>query len=735
MKRSIWLLLLILLMGLAGCGGGGETAGGETAVTEAESTDTDMAATESESADVEAVVEDTVEAAGPEPTEAAEEEAMETAVTETDPTTEEDEGETAVVSASEPTAELLLTEVTYITESFLGSQTEESIYAGDCIVRLLNNGQMVLYGDNSFEFIPADPTGVTDCLALDENTALTGSYQMDVNLFTVDYNFSSLLMVLKEDVALETSVYGFVGERLPSGDFRGGFGFDILSSGDFGSGDVLYLSDEDLLAGAEPDGETVPPIEVVYSVNEALAEFDEPILLPPPPDYQVGATINTLSFGAVTRLPAAEAAADYQGYMSSLGWTLDDTFTEGNLIRLGFSRNAEFATVSFRHVLATTIEGFFQLSGEPWTAVPQIPLPADAQLSRFFLDQNYELPVDSDRDAIAQLYEDMSAGELAAAGWTLASSSRSDNRHALIWSRPSGQSSVGISDVSSLNKVGVTFSFNTAVPAITEVNVLFSDVGSGQVEALTDLVALHGLSIEVNDREVDEAAAVSALCDGTADLISGSPTLAAAARQQCPEGLVEFTVAQVPLVVAINQENDWARSMTTAEAIAALTTAQTWADVNPAWPDTPILRALPATDTAVYEALVNELLGGDAAALSGAANVFQFNTGFDVIWNGVSSGAGAIGFAPIDAVLENADEAAAVQLAGLAPGDAAYPLKLPLVLVTRDTTLRDSLPLAAFVGQALLPDADVAPELVGYQPVDAATQQRNEALWLEAVGE
>lgn len=717
--RLVWMIGFIS-WALVACGG---AADGDTAVSEqpavAESEAPTAVANAPEPEPTEPITEPVTEMDVPEPT-ATEEAAEET-------------GETAEV-ANDIVAQLSLTEVAYITESFLGSQTEASIYAGNCLARLLNNGQIILYSDNSFELMIADAASVADCFAFEDGTTLTGTYTMDDGTFTINYNFDEPLLVQNGDATIETFVDGFVGEQLPSGNFRGGFSFSILTSGDFGAGDIFYLVDGDLVVDTGEEEETVPALDLVYSVNEALAEFDEPILLPPPPDYQVGATSNSLSFGAVTRLPAAEAAADYQGYMSGLGWTLDDTFTEGNLIRLGFSRNAEFATVSFRHVLATTIEGFFQLSGEPWTAFPQIPLPADAQLSQFFLDQNFELPVDSDRDAIAQLYEELSAGELAATGWTLESSSRSDVRHSLIWSRPSGQSSVGISDVSSLNKVGVSFSFNTAVPAITEINLLFSDVGSGQVEVLVDQVSLNGLSIEANDREMDEAAAVSALCDGTADLISGSPALAAAARQQCPEGLVEFTVAQVPLVVAINQENDWARSMTTAEAIAALTTAQTWADVNPAWPDTPILRALPATGTAVYEVLVNELLGGDAAALSGADNVFQFNTGFDVIWNGVSSGAGAIGFAPIDALLENADEATAVQLDGRTTDDDAYPLKLTLVLVTRDTTLHDNLPLAAFVGQALLPNADVAPELVGYQPVDSATQQRNEALWLEAVG-
>lgn len=641
--------------------------------------------------------------------------------------------ETMTVSGDSIIATLALTEVQYLTDSFLGPQTDESIYAGNCIARLLNNGQLVLYGDNSFEFIPVNLAGMTDCLMLDDNTSLSGSYQMDDNGFTVDYNFSELLMVLKEDFVLETSVSGFVSERLPSGDFRGGFGFDIRSSGDFGSGDVLYLADEDLLAGAEPDGEAVPPIEIVYSVTDALAGFDAPILAPPPPDFIANATENRLSFGSASQLPAAEAVSLYKGYMSGLGWVVSQESTEGNTVTLAFSRDAEHATIWVRSGLATVVYGSFDLFGEPWTAVPQVPLLEDAQLSTFRYSQNYDLPAATNLDDLVQYYQTTINNELASAGWTFESSSGSETRKGVSWSRPGGRSSASISDVASQNRVGVTINYAYTEPALTGIELAMSDVGLGQLETLAEQFKFQSMAI--NESQVNEAAAVSAFCEGTVHVISGSPALAAAARQACPEGLVEFTVAQVPLAIVINQENDWARSMTTAEAVAALTTAQTWADVNPSWPDSPIVRAVPTTGTAVYDMLVNELLGGDAASLSSASNLFQYDTGFGVVWNVVSQVPEAVGFAPIDDVLEYADDVAAVQLDGNTTADDAYLLQLPLMLITRDTTLRDSLPLAAFVGQALLPDEETALQQVGYLPVDAATQQANEALWLEVVGE
>lgn len=639
-----------------------------------------------------------------------------------------------VVNADAVLAELTLTEATYITESFLGSQTEDSIYAGNCLARLLNNGQMVLYGNGRFELTLADTASVADCFTFEDGTTLTGTYEMDGGFFAVDYDFDEPLFVQNGDATIETVANGYVDEQLPSGAHRGGFGFEIRGSGDLGSGSLLYLVEGDLLADAAPDGESVPPIEIAYTVRDALANYDAPIFAPPPPNYTANAGRNDLSFGSASRVPAPEAVNLYKGYMSSLGWVVTQESTEADTTSIVFARNAEQAIIWVREGLTTIVWSSVSLSGEPWTAVPQMPLLEDAVLSGFRYGQNYELPVESNLDELVAYYQTTVNDELSAAGWTFDSSSGSETIKNISWTRPGGWTSASISEVSSQNRVGVNFSYAYTEPAVTGVDLTVTGTGAALAERIATQFEYSEMTIVVSEGDVETA--VSALCNGTADVISTAAPLDDSAKQTCPGGqVVDFVIADMPLAVVINSENDWARNMTSAEAAAAFTTAQTWADVSPAWPDTPILRALPATGSPAYEALVATLFGGDATSLAEAANVFQFDTGFDVIWNGVGNGAGAIGFAPIDAVLENGDVATAVILDGNNPGDEGYLLTLPLVLSTLDTTMQTNLPLAAFLSTALNLSGDAAPQQVGYLPVDTATQQANEQTWLAVMGQ
>lgn len=642
--------------------------------------------------------------------------------------------ETAVVNSNELINTLSLTEVTYSTESFMGSQTESSILAGNCIAQLMNGGQLLLYGDDSFEFLPADPGSLANCFAFEDTQPLTGSYEITADSFSdLLYDFSGFLTVLGGNEPIDVSINGFVGDQLPSGNYNGGFSFSIQTSGDFGAGDILYLVEGDVLADAGAGGTEVAPIDVAYSLEDALAATDPPIVATSPPNYAPTATSNGLSFGIASQIPAAEAVELYKGYMSSLGWSLSNEFTEGNTTNLNFARGAESAFITIQDVLATIVNGRFELFGEPWAAVPQVPLLADAQLGGLFYSQNYELPADTSLEAVAQYYQDLSAGELAAAGWTFESSSSSDTISQIIWSRPSGQSSVYISDVSSQNKVGVSVSYNYAAPLAPELAAAVAATGAAQTEAMLTQFELNNFTVNTSEETAETA--VSALCNGNVDVASTVSLLDDAAKQACGSAqVVEFIVGQVPFAIVINQANDWAAQMTAAEAAQAFTTAETWADVNPGWPDTPIVRFVPQTGSAGYELLVDGLLGGDAAELTNAANLAQLARPFDIVWSGIGDNPAGIGFAPMDAVVEYEDVASAVTLEGVAPTSEGYPLSLPLALLTFDATMQAKLPVAAFIGQAIVSGADAAAE-VGYRPVDAATQQANEALWLEIAGE
>jgi len=67
------------------------------------------------------------------------------------------------------------------------------------------------------------------------------------------------------------------------------------------------------------------------------------------------------------------------------------------------------------------------------------------------------------------------------------------------------------------------------------------------------------------------------------------------------------------VVVAVSQQNDWAQSMRSGEMMTLFTIAETWADVRPGWPNTPIQRYLPPADSPLLTSFIAQTYGDDPA--------------------------------------------------------------------------------------------------------------------------
>lgn len=275
MKRSIWLLLLILLMGLAGCGGGGETAGGETAVTEAESTDTDVVTREPETAGTEVSDTPDKETAVPESTEAAEEEAMETAVAEAD----------------EPTVEILTTLT--LTDVLLDPDyifPPEALPIAECTELLVREGTLTLYADGTLDFMPANPEALSDCFEFQEPFPLKGKHEIGAQGgdAILQFDFDEWLTVLQEGSPIDVIISGFIFERVGENLHFGRVDFFVSSNGDSGF----------LLAGYEGDEAYLLELAAVFAANEGESEGEETAAatVEPTPVFE-------------TTLPSVDAAA------------------------------------------------------------------------------------------------------------------------------------------------------------------------------------------------------------------------------------------------------------------------------------------------------------------------------------------------------------------------------------------------------------------------------------------
>lgn len=207
--------------------------------------------------------------------------------------------------------------------------------------------------------------------------------------------------------------------------------------------------------------------------------------------------------------------------------------------------------------------------------------------------------------------------------------------------------------------------------------------------------------------------------------------------------VVGFLVGIDALAVVVSSENDFVEDVTVEELALIYSTATNWSDVRPEWPNEPILRFSPGTDSGTFdyfvEAIMEEVLGdtgGDAILAS--ANT-QFSEDDNVLVQGVQGSPYAIGYFGYAYYQENASSLKALSVGGVAPtaetaesGD--YPISRPLFIYSSTEILQEKPQVASFIYFYL---NNVFDEIldVGYFPVSDAQVQENLDAWTSALGQ
>ena len=71
---------------------------------------------------------------------------------------------------------------------------------------------------------------------------------------------------------------------------------------------------------------------------------------------------------------------------------------------------------------------------------------------------------------------------------------------------------------------------------------------------------------------------------------------------------IQFRVGTDALAVVVSKQNTFAKNVTKDELAKLFSTAATWKDVNPAWPNEPIQRFIPGTDSGTFDYFAEEVL-------------------------------------------------------------------------------------------------------------------------------
>jgi phosphate binding protein len=208
---------------------------------------------------------------------------------------------------------------------------------------------------------------------------------------------------------------------------------------------------------------------------------------------------------------------------------------------------------------------------------------------------------------------------------------------------------------------------------------------------------------------------------------------------------VEFQVGIDALAVVVSSENDFAQDITLEELAAIFSTATNWSDVRSEWPNEPIQRFSPGTDSGTFDYFVEAVMapanGDDAdagsAAIQNSAGT-QFSEDDNVLVQGVEGSPYAIGYFGYAYFQENQGGLKALSINGVEPNaetaeSGEYPLSRPLFIYSDAAIMQEKPQVAAFIWFYL---NNVNKEIldVGYFPVSEGKTQENIDAWNSALG-
>ena len=198
---------------------------------------------------------------------------------------------------------------------------------------------------------------------------------------------------------------------------------------------------------------------------------------------------------------------------------------------------------------------------------------------------------------------------------------------------------------------------------------------------------------------------------------------------------IEFRVGTDALAVTVSAENDFLTDITLEELALAFSTAETWSSIRPEWPDEPIQRFTPGTDSGTFDYFVEEVFHEDQAPILSADNL-QLSEDDNVLVQGITGSPYAIGYFGYAYYQENADVLKTISINGIeATGqtvdDGSYPLGRPLYFYSTESIMAEKPQVADFINYFLTYVNDEVID-VGYFPASDAALNKAKQDWLDA---
>jgi len=261
-------------------------------------------------------------------------------------------------------------------------------------------------------------------------------------------------------------------------------------------------------------------------------------------------------------------------------------------------------------------------------------------------------------------------------------------------------------------------------------------------ERMAELFNNEGFGGEISVASIGSGAGFERFCvNAETDISNASRPINEEETQACQENgrdPVEFQVGIDAIAVTVSQDNDFAEDITLEELAQLFTTAENWSDVRSEWPEEPIQRFSPGTDSGTFDFFVEEVLDENDEPLLQAGNL-QLSEDDNILAQGVIGspyGIGYFGYAYYD---ENQDQLKALSLNGIEPSaDTAesgdYPLSRPLFMYSTPQIMQDKPQVAGFLNYVLTNvNEEIRP--VGYFPMSEESINEEKREFLEATSQ
>jgi phosphate transport system substrate-binding protein len=200
---------------------------------------------------------------------------------------------------------------------------------------------------------------------------------------------------------------------------------------------------------------------------------------------------------------------------------------------------------------------------------------------------------------------------------------------------------------------------------------------------------------------------------------------------------IEFRIGTDALAVVVSAENDFLTDVTMEDLAMIFGEGyETWADVNPAWPQEDILRFIPGTDSGTFDFFVEEVFDENEEPHLLASNT-QLSEDDNVLVQGILGSPYAIGYFGYAYYAENQDTLNILAIDGVEAvqenvDDNSYPLSRPLFMYSDAGILQEKPQVAGYLNFVL---TFVNEEIVdvGYFPANDQALNNARQAWLDAM--